>query len=142
MPEIAAMGFDIVYLPPIHPIGRAFRKGPNNSISAPPDAPGSPWAIGDRTVQAAASLGAEAAGDRGGHKSIHPQLGTFADFDSLVAVARSHGMEIALDIAFQCSPDHPWVAEHPDWFVHPAGWLDSICRKSAEEISGYLSAEF
>jgi starch synthase (maltosyl-transferring) len=118
LPEIAAMGFDIVYLPPIHPIGRAFRKGPNNSISAPPDAPGSPWAIGDRTVQASASVGAETAGDHGGHKSIHPELGTFADFNSLVASAGSQGMEIALDIAFQCSPDHPWVAEHPDWFVH------------------------
>ena len=117
LPEIAAMGFDIVYLPPIHPIGRAFRKGPNNSVTAPAGAPGSPWAIGDRTVQASAPLGADAAGDQGGHKSIHPQLGTFADFDSLVTSARSQGMEIALDIAFQCSPDHPWVAEHPDWFV-------------------------
>jgi len=117
LPEIAAMGFDIVYLPPIHPIGRGFRKGPNNSIYAPAGAPGSPWAIGDRTVQATGSLGAHAAGDRGGHKSIHPQLGTFADFESLVSSARSQGMEIALDIAFQCSPDHPWVAEHPDWFV-------------------------
>ena len=117
LPEIAAMGFDIVYLPPIHPIGRAFRKGPNNSTTAPPGAPGSPWAIGDRTLQPSASLGADAAGDHGGHKSIHPQLGTFADFDSLVTSARTVGMEIALDIAFQCSPDHPWVAEHPDWFV-------------------------
>jgi starch synthase (maltosyl-transferring) len=118
LPEIAEMGFDIVYLPPIHPIGRAFRKGPNNSISAPPGAPGSPWAIGDRIVQAGGSLGADAVGDHGGHKSIHPQLGTFADFESLVTSTRSQGMEIALDIAFQCSPDHPWVAEHPDWFVH------------------------
>jgi starch synthase (maltosyl-transferring) len=117
LPEIAAMGFDIVYLPPIHPIGRSFRKGPNNSVTAPAGAPGSPWAIGDRTVQASAPLGADAAGDQGGHKSIHPQLGTFADFDGLVTSARSQGMEIALDIAFQCSPDHPWVAEHPDWFV-------------------------
>jgi starch synthase (maltosyl-transferring) len=118
LPEIASMGFDIVYLPPIHPIGRAFRKGPNNFVSAPPGAPGSPWAIGDQAALAGASLGAEAAGDHGGHKSIHPQLGTFADFDSLVASARSQGLEIALDIAFQCSPDHPWVTEHPDWFVH------------------------
>jgi starch synthase (maltosyl-transferring) len=114
LPEIAAMGFDIVYLPPIHPIGRAFRKGPNNATVAPPGAPGSPWAIGDR---AASPLGAEPAGDRGGHKSIHPQLGTFADFDRLVKSAKSRGIEIALDIAFQCSPDHPWVADHPDWFV-------------------------
>ena len=117
LPEIAAMGFDIVYMPPIHPIGRAFRKGPNNSMIAPPDAPGSPWAIGDRSALACSQLGADAAGDCGGHKSIHPQLGTFADFDRLVNSARSQGIEIALDIAFQCSPDHPWVTEHPEWFV-------------------------
>lgn len=112
LPEIAAMGFDILYMPPIHPIGRAFRKGPNNSIDAPPGAPGSPWAIGDKASQVDVS-----SGDKGGHKSIHPQLGTFADFDSLVSSAKSHGIEIALDIAFQCSPDHPWVTEHPEWFV-------------------------
>jgi starch synthase (maltosyl-transferring) len=117
LPEIAEMGFDILYMPPIHPIGRAFRKGPNNSVSAPPGAPGSPWAIGDRAVQLNASLGAHAAGDQGGHKSIHPQLGTFADFDHLVASARTKGIEVALDVAFQCSPDHPWVAQHPEWFV-------------------------
>ncbi|MGB7743084.1 MAG: alpha-1,4-glucan--maltose-1-phosphate maltosyltransferase [Terracidiphilus sp.] len=117
LPEIAAMGFDIVYLPPIHPIGRSFRKGPNNATYAPPDAPGSPWAIGDRTAVANPALGAQVAGDLGGHKSIHPQLGTFTDFDNLIAAARTQGVEIALDIAFQCSPDHPWVAEHPDWFV-------------------------
>lgn len=117
LPEIATMGFDIVYLPPIHPIGRAFRKGPNNSTVASPEAPGSPWAIGDRTVRPCAPLGAEVAGDCGGHKSIHPQLGTFADFEHLVKSAKSRGIEIALDIAFQCSPDHPWVADHPDWFV-------------------------
>jgi starch synthase (maltosyl-transferring) len=117
LPEIAAMGFDVVYMPPIHPIGRAFRKGPNNATIAPPDAPGSPWAIGDRAALACGSLGAEAAGDCGGHKSIHPELGTFADFVCLVNSARSQGIEIALDIAFQCSPDHPWVTEHPEWFV-------------------------
>ena len=117
LPEIAAMGFDVVYMPPIHPIGRAFRKGPNNTTTAPPDAPGSPWAIGDRAALDCASLGADAAGDCGGHKSIHPQLGTFADFDRLVNSAQSHNIEIALDIAFQCSPDHPWVTEHPEWFV-------------------------
>jgi starch synthase (maltosyl-transferring) len=117
LPEIVAMGFDIVYLPPIHPIGRAFRKGPNNATVAPPDAPGSPWAIGDRAAVACAPLGADAAGDCGGHKSIHPQLGTFADFSRLVKSAKSRSVEIALDIAFQCSPDHPWVTEHPDWFV-------------------------
>jgi starch synthase (maltosyl-transferring) len=122
LPEIAAMGFDIIYLPPIHPIGRSFRKGPNNTAHAPANAPGSPWAIGDRAVFANASLGAQATGDRGGHKSIHPQLGTFADFDNLVAAAKSQGVEIALDIAFQCSPDHPWVTEHPNWFsIRPDG---------------------
>lgn len=122
LPEIAAMGFDIVYLPPIHPIGRSFRKGPNNTIDAPPNAPGSPWAIGDRAAVTNAPLGAQAAGDRGGHKSIHPQLGTFTDFDNLVAAGKSQGIEIALDIAFQCSPDHPWVTEHPDWFtIRPDG---------------------
>jgi len=121
LPEIAAMGFDILYLPPIHPIGRSFRKGPNNTDAAP-DSPGSPWAIGDRAAVTNAPLGAQAAGDRGGHKSIHPQLGTFADFDNLVDAAKSQGVEIALDIAFQCSPDHPWVSEHPDWFsIRPDG---------------------
>lgn len=117
LPSIAEMGFDVLYLPPIHPIGRAFRKGPNNTVVAPPDAPGSPWAIGDKEVQKRTALGAQSAGDQGGHKSIHPQLGTFADFESLVGSARKQGMEIALDIAFQCSPDHPWVTEHPDWFI-------------------------
>ncbi len=122
LPEIAAMGFDIVYLPPIHPIGRAFRKGPNNATVAAPGAPGSPWAIGDRSAAPCAPLGAEAAGDCGGHKSIHPELGTFADFDRLVKSAKSQGVEIALDIAFQCSPDHPWVIEHPEWFfIRPDG---------------------
>jgi starch synthase (maltosyl-transferring) len=102
LPSIAAMGFDVLYLPPIHPIGAAFRKGRNNSVTSTPDDPGSPWAIGAK---------------EGGHKSIHSQLGTLRDFDALVAATRDHGMELALDIAFQCSPDHPWVAEHPDWFV-------------------------
>jgi starch synthase (maltosyl-transferring) len=115
LPEIAGMGFDILYLPPIHPIGRAFRKGPNNTANAGPDAPGSPWAIGDR--DAYAGTDGKGSGDRGGHKSIHPQLGAFDDFDRLVASAKAHGLEIALDIAFQCSPDHPWLTEHPNWFI-------------------------
>ncbi|MEO6911235.1 MAG: alpha-1,4-glucan--maltose-1-phosphate maltosyltransferase [Edaphobacter sp.] len=102
LPDIAAMGFDVLYLPPIHPIGDAFRKGPNNNVIAAKDDPGSPWAIGSK---------------EGGHDSIHAQLGTLADFEHLVAAAREHGMELALDIAFQCSPDHPWVSEHPDWFI-------------------------
>lgn len=112
IPEIAAMGFDILYLPPIHPIGQAFRKGRNNSTQAEEGDPGSPWAIGAKSAG-----NPKLKEDDGGHKSIHPQLGTFEDFDHLVASIAAHGMEIALDIAFQCSPDHPWVAEHPDWFV-------------------------
>jgi len=103
LPEIAAMGFDILYMPPIHPIGLAFRKGPNNTTTAGPDDEGSPWAIGS---------------PEGGHKAIHAKLGTFADFDHLVSATHDNGMEIALDIAFQCSPDHPWVKQHPDWFIH------------------------
>jgi starch synthase (maltosyl-transferring) len=103
LPEIAAMGFDIVYLPPIHPIGTAFRKGPNNSVTAGREDEGSPWAIG--SVE-------------GGHKAIHPKLGTFDDFDRLVAAVHDNGMELALDVAFQVSPDHPWVKEHPEWFLH------------------------
>ncbi|HET7488007.1 MAG TPA: alpha-1,4-glucan--maltose-1-phosphate maltosyltransferase [Acidimicrobiales bacterium] len=103
LPAIAQMGFDIVYLPPVHPIGRTARKGPNNDPAGGPDAVGSPWAIG---------------GPEGGHTALHPDLGTFDDFDALVAAARDLGMEIALDYALQCSPDHPWVAEHPEWFHH------------------------
>lgn len=122
LPEIAAMGFDILYLPPIHPIGRAYRKGPNNSTSAPPDAPGSPWAIGDAEAPDVRPDGSECQTGCGGHKSIHPELGTFEDFDHLVNAAGEQGMEIALDIAFQCSPDHPWVTEHRDWFnIRPDG---------------------
>jgi starch synthase (maltosyl-transferring) len=100
---VRGMGFDVLYLPPIHPIGRSFRKGPNNSLNAGPDDPGSPWGIGAA---------------EGGHTAIHPQLGTLADFDHLVAAAAKQDIEIALDIAFQCSPDHPWVREHPEWFRH------------------------
>ncbi len=100
---IAGMGFDVLYLPPIHPVGRAFRKGPNNSLTAGPPDVGSPWAIG---------------GPEGGHTAIHPDLGTLTDFDRLVSAAQARGIEIALDIAYQCSPDHPWVTEHPAWFRH------------------------
>jgi starch synthase (maltosyl-transferring) len=100
---VADMGFDIVYLPPIHPIGVDHRKGPNNTLTAGPDDPGSPWAIG---------------GAEGGHTAIHPDLGSLDDFRSLVEEAKSLGMEIALDYALQCSPDHPWVSEHPEWFHH------------------------
>ena len=101
--HIAGLGFDIVYLPPIHPIGITARKGPNNSTVSTPDDPGSPWAIG---------------GPEGGHTAVHPELGTVEDVETLAKEAEARGMELALDIAFQCSPDHPWVAEHPEWFVH------------------------
>jgi starch synthase (maltosyl-transferring) len=109
MPEIAAMGFDVIYLPPIHPIGVTHRKGKNNSVTCEPDDVGSPWAIG---------------GKEGGHTAVHPELGSIADFVALVKVAAEFGIEIALDYALQCSPDHPWVKEHPDWFfVRPDGTL-------------------
>ncbi|WP_181792792.1 alpha-1,4-glucan--maltose-1-phosphate maltosyltransferase [Streptomyces sp. WELS2] len=101
--RVGAMGFDVVYLPPIHPIGRTNRKGRNNSVVARPGDPGSPWAIGSAD---------------GGHDAVHPELGTLDDFDAFVARARELGLEIALDLALQCSPDHPWVAEHPEWFTH------------------------
>jgi starch synthase (maltosyl-transferring) len=99
---IAGMGFDVVYLPPIHPIGTSFRKGRNNTLDPQPGDPGSPWAIGSPD---------------GGHDSIHPDLGTFEDFDAFVARTRELGMEVALDLAMQASPDHPWVKEHPEWFT-------------------------
>ena len=98
---IQDMGFDVLYFPPIHPIGRSFRKGPNNSLTAGPDDPGSPYAIGS---------------EEGGHEAIHPQLGTREDFRRLVAAAADHGLEIALDFAIQCSQDHPWLKQHPGWF--------------------------
>ena len=102
LPDIVAMGFDVLYLPPIHPIGQSERKGPNNRVSASPNDPGSPWAIGSAD---------------GGHKALHRQLGSMAQFDRLVARARELGIDVALDIAFQCNPDHPYVREHPDWFL-------------------------
>ncbi|MCX5059888.1 MULTISPECIES: alpha-1,4-glucan--maltose-1-phosphate maltosyltransferase [unclassified Streptomyces] len=103
LPAIAAMGFDVLYLPPIHPIGTTFRKGRNNTLSAGPDDVGVPWAIGS---------------PEGGHDAVHPQLGTLDDFAWFVRQAADHGLEIALDFALQCSPDHPWVAKHPEWFHH------------------------
>ncbi|MCS6977569.1 MAG: alpha-amylase family glycosyl hydrolase, partial [Gemmatales bacterium] len=103
LPDIKRMGFDVVYLPPIHPIGKTNRKGKNNSLMAGPDDPGSPWAIGSA---------------EGGHTAIEPSLGTMADFDAFVAAARELDIDVALDFAVQCSPDHPWVKEHPEWFAH------------------------
>ncbi|MEU1490572.1 alpha-1,4-glucan--maltose-1-phosphate maltosyltransferase [Streptomyces sp. NPDC005775] len=105
LPAVAAMGFDVVYLPPIHPIGTTHRKGPNNSLSPAAHDVGVPWAIGSA---------------EGGHDAVHPDLGTLDDFDHFVETARTLRMEIALDFALQCSPDHPWVEEHPEWFHHRA----------------------
>ncbi len=103
LPRIKALGFDVIYLPPIHPIGHAFRKGKNNSLTAEPDDVGSPWAIGN---------------EHGGHTGLEPQLGTWADWDDFAAACRQQEIEIALDYVMNCSPDHPYVAEHPDWFYH------------------------
>jgi starch synthase (maltosyl-transferring) len=101
LPRLAELGFDVVYLPPVHPIGHANRKGRNNAVTAEPGDVGSPWAIG---------------AEEGGHDALHADLGTWDDFDAMVAAARGAGVEIALDFAIQCSPDHPWLKEHPDWF--------------------------
>ena len=107
LPRLAEIGYDVIYLPPIHPIGRTFRKGKNNSLTPLPDDVGSPWAIGN---------------ENGGHTAIEPALGTVEDFERFVRTANSHDLEIALDYALQCSPDHPWVKEHPDWFhIRPDG---------------------
>ena len=101
LPEIARMGFDILYFPPIHPIGRMNRKGKNNVLETNPDDVGSPWAIGSK---------------EGGHRAIHPELGTMEEFERVILKAKEMGLEIAMDLAFQCSPDHPYVKEHPEWF--------------------------
>ena len=102
IPAVAAMGFDVLYLPPIHPIGEAFRKGPNNTLDPKPGDPGSPWAIGHAS---------------GGHDAVHPDLGDAKDFAYFVGVAKKHNIEVALDLALQASPDHPWVQQHPEWFT-------------------------
>jgi starch synthase (maltosyl-transferring) len=109
VPRIAELGFDVLYLPPIHPIGRKNRKGRNNALVAGPDDPGSPYAIGSR---------------EGGHDAVHPELGTVDDVRSLCATAHEHGIDVCLDFAIQCSADHPWLTEHPEWFLHrPDGTL-------------------
>jgi starch synthase (maltosyl-transferring) len=102
LPRVAAMGFDVLYLPPIHPVGTTFRKGPNNTLAPEPGDPGSPWGIGSQ---------------EGGHDAVHPELGTIKDFDYFVQQAGKVGIEVALDLALQCSPDHPWVKAHPQWFT-------------------------
>lgn len=103
LPDIAAMGFDVIYLPPVHPIGHSHRKGANNSLNARPEDPGVPWAIGNKD---------------GGHDAINPELGTMADFERFVSSAKKVGLEVAMDLALQTSPDHPWVDKHPEWFIH------------------------
>lgn len=118
LPALAELGFDVVYLPPIHPIGHAHRKGPNNSLVARPEDHGSPWAIGN---------------EDGGHTAVEPKLGTLEDFDRFVERAGALGMEVALDYALQCSPDHPWVREHPEWFfVRPDGTIK--CAENPPKI--------
>ena len=109
LPALAELGFDVLYLPPVSPIGLTKRKGRNNALAAGPDDPGSPWAIGDAS---------------GGHDAVHPDLGTVAELEALVADARALGIDVALDLAVQCSADHPWLTEHPEWFAHrPDGTL-------------------
>ncbi|MGH9057254.1 MAG: maltotransferase domain-containing protein [Acidimicrobiales bacterium] len=118
VPELAAMGFDVLYLPPVHPIGITARKGRDNTLVAGPDDPGSPWAIGR---------------GEGGHTSIDPGLGTVGNFSHLVDEVRDNGMEVALDYALQCSPDHPWVTEHPEWFYHrPDGTI--ACAENPPKV--------
>ncbi|HET7482841.1 MAG TPA: maltotransferase domain-containing protein, partial [Actinomycetota bacterium] len=125
--RIAGMGFDVVYLPPIHPIGRAFRKGKNNTLEAGPKDVGVPWAIGS---------------DEGGHKDVHPELGTIEDFDEFVAQASRLGLEVALDFAIQCSPDHPWVKEHPDWFEHRADGSIRYAENPPNEYQDVCRVDF
>ena len=109
LPLISQMGFDVLYLPPVHPIGLSNRKGKNNSLVAEEGDPGSPWAIGS---------------EYGGHKAIEPSLGTVEDFVDLINAATSYGIEIAMDLAFQCSPDHPYIKSNPEWFkTRPDGTI-------------------
>ena len=124
---VAAMGFDIIYMPPIHPIGVQHRKGPNNTLIAGPHDPGSPWAIGSK---------------EGGHDAIHPDLGTFEDFDAFVARAGELGLEVALDLALQAAPDHPWVDRAPRMVHHPGGRQHRLRGEPAEEVPGHFPAEF
>ena len=127
LPEIAGMGFDVVYLVPIHPIGRTNRKGPDNALVAGPDDPGSPYAIG---------------GDEGGHTEIHPDLGTLEDFRRFVAAARGHGLEVALDFAIQASPDHPWIRDHPEWFLWRADGSIRYAENPPKKYQDIVNVEF
>ncbi len=127
LPQIRAMGFDVLYLTPIHPIGRTNRKGRNNSLVSTPEDPGSPYAIGAA---------------EGGHDAIHPQLGSFEDFASLVASARDHGLELALDFAVQCAPDHPWLKEHRDWFRWRADGSMRFAENPPKKYEDIINVEF
>lgn len=127
VPGIAKMGFDVLYLPPIHPIGFNHRKGKNNSLTASENDPGSPWAIGS---------------EKGGHKEIHPELGTLKDFKKLIVTATKHGLSIAMDIAFQCSPDHPYVKKHPEWFKWRADGTVQFAENPPKKYEDILPFDF
>lgn len=127
LPRIRSMGFDVLYLPPIHPIGSTNRKGRNNALTAEPDDPGSTYAIGSSS---------------GGHDAIHPSLGTIEDFRHLVAETRSHGMELALDFAAQMSPDHPWLREHPEWFRHRADGTIKFAENPPKKYEDIVNPDF
>jgi len=127
LPEVRDMGFDVLYLPPIHPIGRTHRKGPNNSLDSLEDDVGSPYAIGAA---------------EGGHDAVHPELGTLADFVRLVRHTREHGMEVALDFAIQCSPDHPWLARHPDWFERRADGTIRYAENPPKKYEDIVNVSF
>jgi len=127
LPRIAHLGFDVVYLPPIHPIGTTHRKGRNNALAADSGDPGSPWAIGS---------------EAGGHTAVHPELGSLEDFERFVEQARQHDLEVALDIAFQCSPDHPWVKEHPEWFRHRPDGTIKFAENPPKQYQDILPLEF
>src|SRR5271154_5896358 len=127
LPYVAELGFDVLYFPPIHPIGTAFRKGKNNSVTAEPGDVGSPWAIGAK---------------EGGHTAILRELGTLEDFKHLMAKAMEFDIEIALDIAFQCSPDHPWVKEHPEWFKHRAEGTIQYAENPAKKYQDIYPLDF
>jgi starch synthase (maltosyl-transferring) len=127
LPRIAAMGFDVLYFPPIHPIGRTNRKGRNNALKAGPDEPGSPYAIGAA---------------EGGHTAIHPELGTLADFKRLIAAAADAGLEIALDFAIQCAPDHPWLREHPEWFAWRADGSIRYAENPPKKYEDIVNVDF
>ena len=127
LPELRDLGFDVVYLPPIHPIGHTNRKGPDNALNSGTNFPGSPWAIGS---------------EAGGHAAIDPSIGTIGDFDRFVATANRLGIEVALDFAIQCSPDHPWVREHPQWFHHRSDGSIKYAENPPKEYQDIYPIDF